>query len=129
MAEKIVMRPVHADQAADLEVREVLKDLAGKPHLFTRVKLAGPRFAQRAPEPFVRVGGVQSRFAEIADDEQSVRGYFDRPMPDRGPVCFGYGDEVLLCTQRDVEVRPPLRLDRARIPKATVIPRELEGPR
>jgi hypothetical protein len=121
---KAVMRSLLPDPEVEVETGEVLKDLHKRPNLFVRVKISGMRFPHRAPEPFVRVGDVTSRFAEISDDELTLRGYFDRPIPARGPVCFGYGNEVLYCTQRDLPLGELSRLDRKLIPRETLIPWE-----
>lgn len=101
------------------EARQVLRDLHQEPHLLIRVKLTGTFFPQRAEEPFVRVGEVRSRFVEIAEDGQSISAYFDEPVPPRGFVEFGYGDEVLLRVPRRFSLDAVRMLDPKRLPANT----------
>ncbi|MCP4304778.1 MAG: hypothetical protein GY788_07880 [bacterium] len=79
------------------EARMVLRDFDDAPHMLLRLKLTGTRFPQRALLPFVRVGGEILAFdTEIAANEMSVAAYFDRPLPERGQIEFGYGTTVYL---------------------------------
>ena len=97
------------------EASQVLRDLHERPHLLLRVKLIGTYFPQRALEPLVTVGGVRSRFAEIATDGLSAAAYFDQ-VPHEGTVEFGYGEEVLLRFPEPFR-RPGIRvLDPKRLP-------------
>jgi hypothetical protein len=98
------------------DAREVVQDLFGRPHLLLRIRLVGTHFPHRALEPFLRVGGVVSRFAQISDDGLSVSGYFDRPVENGRPVEFGYGAQVLLRTGRPFSQERAPRLDRGRLP-------------
>lgn len=109
------------------EAREILRDVKGRSQLHHRIKLSGMQFPQLAYEPFVRIGKVQSRYVEISDDGTIARAYFDRPLPQRGVLEFGYGDEVLFrlpgALDAGFEVE---RLDRARLPKDVLIPWETQ---
>ena len=101
------------------EARQVVRDLNNEPHLLMRVKLSGTFFPQRSEEPFVRVGDIRSRFAEISDDGQSVRGYFDRPLAPRGVVEFGYGNDVILRVRSRFSPDGVRMLDPKRLPPKT----------
>ena len=79
------------------EARQVLRDFDDEPHLLLRLTLSGTRFIQRAQIPFVVANGeVLAYFTEIAEDEMSVRTYFDRPLPEGSRIEFGYGAAVML---------------------------------
>lgn len=111
--------PIETDRV-DHETRQVLRDLDGTPHLFTRVKLTGTEFPHRALEPYVRVGDVESRFVEIDDDGTAARAYFDRPLPQGGTIEFGYDVEPpLLRLRGDVDPRATVTLDPERLPDGT----------
>ncbi len=101
------------------EGRQVLRDLDNEPHLLMRVKLTGTFFPQRSEEPFVRVGEVQSRFVEIAEDGQSVNAYFDQPLQPRSVVEFGYGNEILLRVPQRFSLDRIQVLDPQRLPANT----------
>lgn len=102
------------------EIREVVRDVAEKPHVFVRVRLHGWHFPQRAPEPFLVIGKVVSKFVLIDHDGTTADAYFDVRPPAVKGVSFGYGNTV--SWDFDVTVDPARidRLDRARLPKGVV---------
>jgi hypothetical protein len=104
------------------DVREVVKDLRGLPHVFARVKLSGWYFPQRALEPFMLVGEVVSQHVEISLDGQIAKAYFDEPLPRAERVSFGYGN--VINWDFDVEIDPEKipRLDRVRLPENVIDP-------
>lgn len=104
------------------EVREVVKDVRGKPHVFARIKLSGWYFPQRAPEPFMLVGETVSHNVEISPDGQTAKAYFDEPLPMAESVSFGYGK--LINWDFAVSINPETieRLDRLRLPKDVIDP-------
>jgi len=102
------------------EAKEVVRDVAGRPHLMIRVRLTGPVFPERALEPVVRIGAIKARMVEIEKPGNAARAYFDRRPPDEGVIEYGYDDD-------DVWYRFPRRftyagmpqLDRERLPADT----------
>src|SRR5436853_1167289 len=78
----------------EIDVREVLRDLHGRPHLLTRVRISGGYFPPRAEEPFLLVGDVVSWFAVTDQDMRTLRAYFDKPLPRARRASFGYGHVV-----------------------------------
>ena len=127
MADRIVRTPPspQSERYFRWSVKEVVRDLYGTPHLFLRIVLEGPAFPQRAGRPFVRVGGVESRFVRIDPDGRFALGYFDRPPTEGGTMEFGYGRRVLFRFPRPYRGERALRLDRARLPEGIRIPEEL----
>ena len=55
-------------QDVRIEMREVLKDVRGRPHVFVRVRLTGWHFPHRAPEAFAVIGNVVSNHVVISRD-------------------------------------------------------------
>ncbi len=102
--------------------REVLRDVADVPHLLYRVQLTGPHFEARALEPIVRVGRVRADFVELSADGLTAGAYFDRPLPERGAVTFGYEDGVLYRFPQEFEIEHLERLDRERLPENVRFP-------
>jgi hypothetical protein len=101
------------------QVREVVRDVGGKPHVFWRIRLTGWAFPHRALIPFLLVGDVVSSFVIIAEDSSIADAYFDKPLPAAKQVSFGYGD--VIAWDFDIEISPRVaRLDRARLPKGVV---------
>jgi len=109
------------------ELREVVRDVHGKPHLFLRLKLTGWHFAHRAPEPFVAVGGVVSRLVLVDRAGLVADAYFDQPLPAAKEVSFGYGNVIHVDFPVAVFPERVPRLDRARIPRGTADPFELNS--
>jgi hypothetical protein len=99
--------------------REVVRDFEERPHLVVRLELSGVYFAPRAQVPFIRVGKVQSRLVLLDPDGQHARGYFDQPLPDRGQIVFGYGDQVVLVIHDRYRKSALGALDRRRLAKGT----------
>jgi hypothetical protein len=98
------------------EGKQVLRDLAGEPHIFFRLKLSGTFFPERSSEPFVQIGKLRSRFVRIAPDGLSANAYFDQSPPSGGVVEFGYGSQVYLRCSRRFESGNIARLNRALLP-------------
>ena len=109
-----------------VEVREVVRDVHGKPHIFIRVRLTGWRFAGRAPEAFMLIGDVVSRKVIIDPNGLGANGYFDKPLPEANQVSFGYGKVIQW--DFDLEISPTKikRLDRARLAREIVDPFQRE---
>lgn len=97
--------------------REVLRDIDSTPHLLVRITLVGPTFPQRALEPIVNVGDVQARTVEVSEDGLTANAYFDRPLPPRGVIEFGFEDGVLYRFPRDFNRGALVQLDRERLPR------------
>jgi hypothetical protein len=105
-----------------VEVREIVRDVFEKPHVFVRVKLTGWFFPGRALEPFAVVGDVVSRFVVLGPDSTSASAYFDRPLPRARRVSFGYGNIILWDFDVEIDVERIDRLDRKRLPRGVVDP-------
>jgi len=98
------------------EAKEVVHDVAQRPHLMIRVRLTGPVFPERAAEPFVRIGRVRARVVEIEKPGNAVRAYFDRMPPEEGVIEYGYDDDAWYrFPRRFTHVGMP-RLDHDRLP-------------
>jgi len=97
------------------ELREVVAEVEGKPHLYHRLRLSGWHFEARAEEPFMLVGRVISRRVMISPDGLIASGYFAEPVPATRSVSFGYGHTV--SWDFPIVVRPDRirRLDRTRL--------------
>src|SRR5258708_11297954 len=98
------------------EGKLVLRDRAGSPNIFFRLKLTGTFFVERSSEPFMQVGGLRSRFVRIASDGLSADGYFDQPPPAEGAVEFGYTRQVYLRCATSFERGRIVRLKRDLLP-------------
>jgi hypothetical protein len=109
------------------EVREVVHDVNNKPHVFIRVRLSGWHFPQRAPEPFMVIGRVVSKFVLIGPGEAYADGYFDVRPPRARQVSFGYGNTI--SWDFAVAVDPPKvpALDKKRLPKGVIQLRALSS--
>jgi hypothetical protein len=105
-----------------VEVREIVRDVFEKPHVFVRGKLTGWFFPGRALEPFAVVGDVVSRFVVLGPDSTSASAYFDRPLPRARRVSFGYGNIILWDFDVEIDVERIDRLDRNRLPRGVVDP-------
>ena len=117
-----VIRLPDPKQNVHAEVREVIKDLKGRPHVFARIKLTGWQFPHRAPEPFMLVGEVVSQRVEISRDGSSAQGYFDVSLPDAKRISFGYGKIIQWDFDVSIDRKMMVPLDRARLPDGTVDP-------
>jgi hypothetical protein len=101
------------------EGRQILRDLDGRPHLLLRLRLVWGYFPRRDGIPFVRVGRARARWIEIAEDEESVRAYFDRVPADGAPIEFGYGRTVRFTLRRRFRRDDVSELDPRLIPPGT----------
>lgn len=108
-----------------VEAKEVIRELDYKPHLLTRITIRGMHFPHRSAEPFMRIAvgrrkPVSAWFAEIADDEQGLAGYFPVDLPARGTIEFGYGSQVMDRFTLAFDARKLARLDRKQVEKGAV---------
>jgi hypothetical protein len=101
----------------EIDLREVVRDVDGRPQVFLRIKLAGYHFPHRSSEPFLLVGDVVSRFVVIDRDETTARAYFDRMLPRVNQISFGYGNRIGVDFDFAVGDAQLERLDRGRLPK------------
>lgn len=103
-----------------IEVREVVRDVFNKPHVFIRVRLTGWHFPYRALEPFVVIGETVSWTVIIRQDGLVADAYFDKPLPAATRISFGYGK--VIHWDFDIPVHPQTipRLDRSRLPDGTI---------
>lgn len=102
------------------ELREVVREVDEQPHVFIRVRLSGWHFPERAPEPFVLIGNVVSRFVVIGPGGETADAYFDVLPPTARVMSFGYGRTVSWDFPVGVSARRLARLDRARLPAGVV---------
>jgi hypothetical protein len=100
--------------------REVIQDIAGKPHLHIRLRLTGWHFAHRAREPFVVIGNVVSKRVVIDRDELGANAYFDKPIPAAERISFGYGKTIAWDFDLRVDPHHILTLDRAKLPRGVI---------
>ena len=99
-------------------VREVVRDLDGRPHVLWRVTLTGWVFPGRDSKPFMLIGDAVSDFVDLTPDG-IAHGYFSRQVPAAKRVSFGYGRVVRW--DFDIPVDPDVeRLDRRRLPDGVV---------
>jgi hypothetical protein len=115
MEYKAIRRLPDPRQAVRAELREVVADFPGKPHLFVRLKLTGWHFPERAPEPFMLVGRAVSHRVVIAPDGLSASGYFTERPPAARQVSFGYGQTVAWDFPTAIRPERLRRLDRGRL--------------
>jgi hypothetical protein len=104
------------------EVREVIRDVRERPHVYIRVTLTGWHFPHRAEEPFMVVGKVVSERVLLSPDGHTARGYFTAALPAARKVTFGYGRTVTWDFSISINPRRIPRLDRKKLPKRTVDP-------
>lgn len=115
-----IIRLPNPHKNPQIEIREVVRDVKKKPHIFIRVRLSGWQFPQRALEPFLLIGEVVSKFVLIAREGTTADAYFDVRPPAAKRVSFGYGK--IISWDFDVAVDPSVvsPLDRARLPKGVI---------
>jgi hypothetical protein len=104
------------------ELREVIRDVFDKPHVFIRVRLTGWHFPGRAPEPFMAIGNVVSRTVIIDPDGFGANGYFDKALPVARRVSFGYGKVIQWDFPLSIDPKKMTRLERSRLPKEVIDP-------
>jgi len=104
------------------EVREVVRDMKGRPHVFVRIKLTGWNFQHRAEEPFMVVGDVVAQDVTISRDGAIAQGYFAEALPRAERVSFGYGNVIHWDFDLPIEPERMDRLDRDRLPKDVIDP-------
>jgi hypothetical protein len=122
MEAKDIIRLPDARENVRADVREVVRDQSGKPHVFIRVRLTGWNFPHRAREPFAVVGDVVSKRVAIDADGLGANAYFDKPLPESRNVGFGYGNVLKWEFGTPVAPSKIERLDRARLPQGIVDP-------
>lgn len=119
MVHNLIEYPIETDRL-EYEVRHVLRDISETPHLLMRVTLTGTEFPHRAPEPYLRVGDVESRFVQLSEDGTVAKAYFDQPLAEGAPVEFGYDAEPPVIRLRDgIRLKGLDALDPERIPDNT----------
>jgi hypothetical protein len=107
------------------QAREVIKNVDERPHLVVRIDISGAYFPHRAAEPFVRIVTDRDQvvfnwFAEVADDNRGLVGYFPTDLPGRGTIEFGYGGKILGRAWVEFESKAVKKLDRTRLAKEVV---------
>jgi len=119
-----IVRAPNPYLAVRADIREVIAEVEGKPHLYHRLQLSGWHFEARAEEPFMLVGRVVSRRVMITPDGLVASGYFAEPLPAARAVSFGYGRTI--AWDFPLALRPDRirRLDRARL-EGVFIPERL----
>lgn len=122
MEARDIIHPPDPRETVHAEVREVVRDVKSRPHVFLRVKLTGWHFPGRALLPFLLVDDVVSRFVVLARDGLSASAYFDRPLPAVNRVSFGYGRIVAWNFDLGIDASQVPRLNRRRLPPGTVDP-------
>lgn len=128
MFANLIRYPIESD-LLQWESKVVVRDHEQIPRLYVRIKLTGTEFPMFDTIPFVRIGSVNARFVEIAENLSSVKAYFDTAPPARGHVEFGYDDQVLLRFPRGFTRAQVARLDEARLAPALRYQGKLFGQR
>jgi hypothetical protein len=105
-----------------IEIREIVKDLRERPHVFIRVRITGWHFPHRAPEPFAVVGDVVSHHVVISRDSLLADAYFNKALPAADVLSFGWGKEISWDFPLPKRRAKMGLLDRARLPAGTVDP-------
>jgi hypothetical protein len=126
MFRDLIEYPIESERL-QWEARQVIRDLYHEPHLLLRLKLTGTQFMHLSEEPFVVVGGTRSRFVKIAEDGSAACAYFDEPLPLRGRIEFGYGNDILLRFPRTFDTGSVKRLDPKKLPKNTKLLERFHG--
>ena len=106
--------------------RQIVRELAGRPHLLTRIEVRGAYFPHMGREPFMRVvdaDGAPTRawFTNVCDRGECVRGYFPVDLTAAGVLEFGYGADVVGRIEFDPSAHEIDVLDRERIPGDLVV--------
>lgn len=102
------------------ELREVVRDVKEKPHVFVRVRLTGWHFPRQAPEPFMVIGDAVSKFVILDPDGNAAEGFFDTMVPSGRMVSFGYGKIISWDFPVTINPRNVRLLERSRLPKGFV---------
>lgn len=105
-----------------IEVREVVRDVFEKPHIFIRVRLTGWHFPHRALEPFLVIGKVVSRIVIIDRDGLGANAYFDKLFLAAKRISFGYGNVIQWDFDLAVDPRKITHLNRVRLPEGVIDP-------
>ena len=125
---EIFREPLGVREQLDLRWRasEIVRELDDRPHLLLQIEVSGGSFPHMNAEAFVRLlrdrDSVQSWFADVADDNTTISGYFPVDLdPVEGIIEYGYGDRVFgriagLLGRGKVEL-----LDRERLPRRVVV--------
>jgi hypothetical protein len=103
-----------------LELREVVRELKKKPHVFVRARLSGWNFPERAPEPFMLIGDKLSKFVLIGEEGATADAYFDVKLSAAQRVSFGYGNTISWDFNVKADPERISRLDRSKLPKGVV---------
>jgi len=117
---KDIIWPPDRRSAVQAELREVVRDHDGKPHVFLRVKLSGWYFRHGAYDYALLIGDVVSRVAHLTPDGLTLCAYFDRPIPAVRKVTVVYGNVALEEFPLALEDGAVPRLDRKRLPRGVV---------
>lgn len=126
MNAKEVVRLPDPRQSVKAEVSEIIRDMKGRPHLFTRVRLTGWNFPHRAPEPFVMIGRAASAFVLIDRTGSSADAFFEVYLPDAKTITFGYGNIATWDFPVSIVSKSIKPLDRERLPKEIFIPKAMQ---
>jgi hypothetical protein len=102
------------------DVREVVRDVNGKPQTFIRVRLTGYYFPEGAREYALLIGDAVSRFSRVGPKGLSLSAYFDRPLPPARTITLVYGRVVMADFNLSVSMTALARLDRQRLPEGIV---------
>jgi hypothetical protein len=122
MDAKELIRLPDPRNAVRAELREVVRDRFGRPHVFLRIRLTGWHFPHRAPKPFVVIGDVVSHHVVIDRDGLGANAYFDRPLPRADRITFGYGRTIAWDFNLPIDPQRIPRLERPRLPNEAVDP-------
>ena len=116
---QVIRRP-DPRKSVQVELREVVRDVGKKPHVFIRARLSGWHFPERAPEPFVVIGRAVSKFVVIGPGGDTADAYFDvKPSVER-EVSFGYGKTISWDFAAHIDPDAIPRLDRERLPRGFI---------
>lgn len=116
MFENLITYPIESP-LLKWDSKIVVLDHEREARLYLRIELTGTIFPIFDTIPFVQLGKVRARFVDIAEDGLSVRAYFDKALPSRGTIEFGYDGQVLLRFPTPYHSRLVTRLDNSRLPR------------